>query len=77
MRNFRCQTLHSIGTYYKIDIIPDILIIQLKPFSYNNDGFSRKIVPNLNIDENLSLYGKTLNLSVIIYHDGPPTTSGQ
>ena len=77
--DFRCQTCHSIGNCYKTDTIvklPDILFIQLKLFSYNNDGSSEKIVPNLNIDESLSLYGKTLNLSAIIYHDGPNTASG-
>ena len=77
--DFRCETCQSVGNCYKTNTIfklPDILIIQLSLFSYNSAGFIEKIIPNLNIDESLSLYGKTLNLSAITYHDGPNTTSG-
>ena len=79
LSDFRCETCQSIGNCYKTNTIfrlPDILIIHLSLFSYNNAGFIEKVIPNLNIDESLSLYGKTLNLSAIIYHDGPNTTSG-
>ena len=47
----------------------DALIIQLNIFKYI-DGISKKFIPNLIIDEEISLWGKRMILSGVIFHEG-------
>ena len=49
--------------------LSDAFIIQLNIFRYI-DGISKKFIPNLNIDEEISLWGNRMVLSVVIYHEG-------
>ena len=75
----RCESCQTRGNCYQTSTIfslPDILIIQLALFSYVDANNTEKIIPNMNLDETLSLFGKTLTLHGIIYHSGPNTNSG-
>ena len=49
--------------------LSDALIIQLNIFKYI-DGISKKFIPNLSIDEEISLWGNRMALSSVIYHEG-------
>ena len=53
----------------------DALIIQLNIFKFI-DGISKKVVPTLIIDEEISLWGNTMSLSGIVYHEGEQSHSG-
>ena len=48
--------------------LSDTLIIQLNIFKYI-DGISKKFIPNLSIDEEISLQGNRMVVSGIIYHE--------
>ena len=49
--------------------VSDALIIQLNIFKYI-DGISKKFIPNLSIDQEISLWGNRMVLSGVIYHEG-------
>ena len=49
--------------------LSDTFIIQLNIFTYI-DGISKMFIHNLNIDEEILLWGNRMVLSVVIYHEG-------
>ena len=49
--------------------LSDALIIQLNIFKYGS-GISKKIFPNLSIEEEMSLWGNRMVLPGVIYHEG-------
>ena len=49
--------------------LSDALIIQLNIFKYI-DRISKKLIPNLNTEEENSLWDNRMVLSGVIYHDG-------
>ena len=49
--------------------LSDALIIQLNIFKHT-DGISKKSIPNLSIDEEISCYGNIMVLSGVIYYEG-------
>ena len=55
--------------------VSDSLIIQLNIFKYI-DGISKKFIPNLSIDEEISLWGNRMVLSGVIYHEGEQSHCG-
>ena len=64
-----CQKLNTSTKAVYVTQLYDALIIQLKIFKYI-DGISRKFIPNLIIDEKISLWGKRMILSGVIFHEG-------
>ena len=71
--NYRCvDGCHKLNTSTKdvcVIQLSDALIIKLNVFKHL-DGISKKYIPNLNIDEEISLWGKGRVLSGVIYHEG-------
>ena len=68
----------SVGTSTKavfVTQLSDALIIQLNIFKVIN-GTNKKLIPNLIIDEQISLWGNVMELSVIIYHEGEQSDCG-
>ena len=49
--------------------------MQLNIFKYI-DGISEKFIPNLSIDEEISLWGNIMVLSGVIYHEGAQSYCG-
>ena len=45
------------------------LIVQLNIFKFI-DGINKKVIPNFSIDEEIVLWGNTIVLSGVIYHEG-------
>ena len=52
-----CQKLNTSTKAVYVTQLSDALIIQLTIFKYG-DGISKKFIPNLSIDEEISLWGK-------------------
>ena len=76
--NYRCDNCHSVGfctKEYYIANLPEVLIIQLIIFKFTH-GRMKKIIPTLHIDEEISIFGNTMNLHGIIYHEGEQANSG-
>ena len=57
-----CQKLNTSAKAVYVTQLSDALIIQLNIFKYG-DGFSKKFIPNLSIDEEISLWGNKMVLS--------------
>ena len=55
--------------------LPDALIIQLNIFKYI-DGISKRFIPNLSTDEEMSLWGNRMVLSGVVYHEGEQSHCG-
>ena len=55
--------------------LSDALIMQLNIFKYS-DGINKKIIPNLGVDEEISLWGNRIVLSGVIYHEGEQSYRG-
>ena len=72
LENYRfangCQKLNTLTKAVHVTQLSDALIIQLNIFK-DSDGISKKVVPNLNIDEVILLWGNRMALSGIIYHE--------
>ena len=72
LENYRCvdgcQKLNTLKAVCVMQL-PDALIIQLNIFEYI-DGISKKFIPNLNIDEEVSLWGNRMAFCGVIYHKG-------
>ena len=72
LENYRCvdgcQKLNTSTKAVYVTQLSDALIIQLRIFEYV-DGISKKFIPNLSIDEEISLWGKRMVLSVVIYNE--------
>ena len=70
--NYRCvDGCQKLSTSTKADYVmqfSDAFIIQLNIFKYI-DGISKKFIPNLSIDEEISLWGNRMVLSDVIYHE--------
>ena len=71
----RCNRKDSSTRAICVTQLSDALIIQLNIFKFI-DGISKKVIPNLNIDEEISLWGNTMILSGIIYNEGEQSVSG-
>ena len=55
--------------------LSDALIMQLNIFKCS-DGINKKIIPNLGVDEEISLWGNRIVLSGAIYHEGEKSYRG-
>ena len=55
--------------------LSESLIIQLNIFRHI-DGISKKFIPNLSIDEEISFWGNRMVLSGVIYHEGEQSHCG-
>ena len=64
-----CQKLNTSTKAVYVTQLYDALIIQINIFKYI-DGISKKFIPNLIIDEEISLWGKRMILSGVIFHEG-------
>ena len=54
-----------------------MLILSLKLFKpVYNYGTLKKLIPNLNIQDEISLYGHCYSIHAIIYHEGERANSG-
>ena len=79
LENYRCvdgcQKLDTSTKAVYVTQLFDALIIQLNIFKYI-DGISKKFIPNLSIDEEISLWGNRMVLSGVIYHEGEQSHCG-
>ena len=55
--------------------LSDGLMMQLNIFNYI-DGINKKFIPDLGIDEEISLWGNRMVLSGVIYHEGEQSHRG-
>ena len=69
-----CQLVNSSTQAVSVTHISDMFIIQLGIFQFV-DGISKKIIPRLNIDEEIHIWD-TMTLHAIIYHQGEQANSG-
>ena len=66
---YKCDGCNHRSTSNKSDLltsVSDVLIIHLKLFRHEHNR-NLKIIPNLDIEENISCYGN-LTLHAIVYH---------
>ena len=70
-----CHTRGSCTKAYCVTYTSDFIIIQLCIFKFI-DGISEKIIPTLKIDEEIFLWGNTMTLHALIYHEGEQANSG-
>ena len=79
LENYRfvdgCQKLNTSTKAVYVTKLSDLLIIQLNVFKYV-DGISEKFIPNLSIDEEISLWANRMVLSGVIYHEGEQSHCG-
>ena len=74
---YKCDGCNHRSTSNKSDLltsVSNVLIIHLKLFRCEHNR-NVKIIPNLNIEENISCYGN-LTLHAIVYHEGNEANSG-
>ena len=73
VENYRCvdgcQKLNTSTKAVYVTQLSDAPIIQLNIFKCIY-GISKKFIPNLSIDEEISLWGNRMVLSGVIYHEG-------
>ena len=78
LQGYRCDRCHRVNTTTK-SVCPtqlsDAFVIQLNVFRFI-DGSVRKVIPSLRIDQEISLWGNTMTLSGIIYHEGEQPNCG-
>ena len=70
-----CQKLNTSTEAVYVTQLSDALIIQLNIYKYI-DGISKKFIPNLSIDEEISLSGNRMVLSGVVYHEGEQSHCG-
>ena len=78
MPDYRCDECSIAGSSTKavcVTHLSEVLIIQLSIFKFI-DNTTKKIIPNLIIDEEISLWGNTMTLHAIVYHEGEQSNSG-
>ena len=79
LENYRCvdgcQKWNKSTKAVYVTQLSAALIIQLNIFKYI-DGISKKFIPNLSIDEEISLWGNRMVLSGVIYHEGEQSHCG-
>ena len=79
LENYRCvdgcQKRNKSTKAVYVTQLSAALIIQLNIFKYI-DGISKKFIPNLSIDEEISLWGNRMVLSGVIYHEGEQSHCG-
>ena len=72
LENYRyvngCQKLNTATKAVYVTQLSDALIIQVNIFEYV-DGINKKVIPNLSIDEEISLWSNRMVLSGVIYHE--------
>ena len=77
---YRCEKQGCNGTNasktLRLTGFSDILVIQLKIFSFDDHMQSRKLKPSINLDDQISYYGIAMNLFGVIYHGGNRANSG-
>ena len=71
----RCQKVSAATKAVYVAQLSDALIIQLNIFKYI-DGISKKYIPNLIIDQEISVWGSRMVLSDVIYHEGEQSHCG-
>ena len=79
LENYRCvdqcQKVSASTKAVYVAQLSDALIIQLNIFKYI-DGISKKYIPNLIIDQEISVWGIRMVLSDVIYHEGEQSHCG-
>ena len=79
LENYRCvdgcQKLNTSTKAVYVTQLSDALIMQLNVFKYI-DGISKKFIPNLSIDDEISLWGNRIVLSGVNYHEGEQSHCG-
>ena len=79
LENYRCidgcQKLNTSTKALCVTQLSDALIMQLNIFKHS-DGISKKFIPNLSIDEEISHWGNRMVLSGVIYHEGEQSLCG-
>ena len=72
LENYRyvngCQKLNTATKAVYVTQLSDALIRQVNIFEYV-DGINKKVIPNLSIDEEISLWSNRMVLSGVIYHE--------
>ena len=73
LENFRCldecQKLNTSTKAVYVTKLSDAIIIQLNIFKHI-DSISKKFIPNLSIDEEISLWGNRVVIPGVICHEG-------
>ena len=72
LKNYKCDGCQRLNTSTKAVYVTQLsgaLIIQLNIFKYIG-GINKKVIPNLSIDEEVVIWGNTMVLSGVIYHEG-------
>ena len=79
LENYRCadgcQKLNTSTKAVYVTQLSDALIIQPNIFKCSG-GISKKVIPNLRIDKEISLWGNRMVLSGVIYHEGEQSHCG-
>ena len=75
LENYRCDGLNTSTKAVYVTQLPGALIIQLNIFKYIG-GINKKVIPNLSIDEEIVLWGNTMMLSSVIYHEEQQSNCG-
>ena len=70
-----CQKLNTSTKVVYVTQLSDALILQLNIFKYI-DGISKKFIPNVSIDGEISLRDNRMVLSGVIYHEGEQSHCG-
>ena len=69
LENYRysngCQKLNTLTKA----VLSNALIMQLRIFK-NIGGISKKVIPNLSVNKDISLWGNRMLLCGVIYHEG-------
>ena len=78
--DYTCDKCHGLNTSTKsfnVTNTPNYMILHLCIFTYDSvNGTVRKIVPRLTIDDEIHLWGNTMSLHAVIYHQGEECNSG-
>ena len=73
LENYKCvdggQKLNTSTKAVYVTQLYDALITQLNIFKCIND-ISKRFIPNLSIDDEVSLWGNRTVLSGVVYHEG-------
>ena len=65
----RCQKVNTSTKALYVTQLSDALIIHFNIFKYI-DSFGKTFIPNLSIDEEISLWDNRMVLFSVIYHEG-------
>ena len=72
LKNYKCDGCQRLNTSTKAVYVTQLsgaLIIQLNIFKCIR-GINKKVIPNLSVDDEIVLWGNTMVLSGVIYHEG-------